>query len=348
MPAGADTASQQEVIGFLSRPESYGAPGIVVERLETHCSIVFLAGDHALKLKRAITFASLDYSTVERRERACRAELVLNRRTAPDLYLAVRAIKRTSHGVLVFDGAGPPLDWVVMMRRFNERDLFDRMAGEGRLTPALMRALGQEIARFHQSAEVDHVHGGRNGVLEAIEHNHRELLRVDAKLDERAIHCLHAESLAAVERLAAVLDRRRDAGKVRRGHGDLRLANICLFHGRPTLFDCIEFSEEIGRIDVLYDLAFLLMDLRLRARHDLADTVLQAYLEPTGEAEGAPALPLFLSLRAATRSYSLAHAADRQSVAKRAAELTASARAHLAAALRFLHRPDRSLAAPNS
>jgi hypothetical protein len=116
-------AVHREVIAFLSRVESYGmgAQG-PVERIDTHCSTVFLVGRHAYKLKRAIAFASLDYTTTERREAACRAELALNRRTAPELYLAVRPINRSPSGGLAFDGPGPPIDWVVVMRRFEQDD----------------------------------------------------------------------------------------------------------------------------------------------------------------------------------------------------------------------------------
>ena len=118
------------MIDFLSDPASYGAHGDV-DRIDTHCSIVFLTGDRAYKLKRAIRYASLDYTTRELRQAACEAELVLNRRTAPELYLGVRSINRDASGALAFDGAGPALDHVVVMRRFAQSDLFDRMAQTG-------------------------------------------------------------------------------------------------------------------------------------------------------------------------------------------------------------------------
>jgi aminoglycoside phosphotransferase family enzyme len=123
---------------------------------------------------------------------------------------------------------------------------------------------------------------------------------------------------------------------VRRCLGDLRLANICLFAGRPTLFDCIEFSDEIGCIDVLYDLAFLLMDLRLRGRDDLCKVVLDAYLGLMPETDGLRALPLFLALRAATRSYALAGSAQRRTDVQEAARLLAEARRHIDAGIEFL------------
>ncbi len=337
---------QRDVIEFLSRVESHGAAAEgAVERVDTHCSTVFLVGRHAYKLKRAIVFASLDYTTTERREAACRAELALNRRTAPDLYLGVRSINRSRDGVLAFDGPGPAVDWVVVMRRFGEDDLFSRMAELGRLTPALMRQLGEEIARFHRAADVVSARGGRDGIRRAIDDNHRELLRFASALDPHRLDGLHAASIAALDSIGEVLERRRQDGKVRRGHGDLRLANICLFKGRPTLFDCVEFSEDVGCVDVLHDLAFLLMDLLRLELTALANVVLNTYLDSTGDVGGLICLPLFLSVRAATRSFSLAGKAARQADPVRARETLDLARATLARACSFLDPPPPLLVA---
>lgn len=331
---------QREVIAFLSRAESHGAATQgPVERVDTHCSTVFLVGRHAYKLKRAIVFASLDYTTTERREAACRAEVALNRRTAPDLYLGVRSINRSRSGVLAFGGPGPAVDWIVVMRRFAQGDLFSRMAELGRLTPALMRQLGEEIARFHAAAAVVSARGGRDGIHRAIDDNHRELLRFASVLDPHRLDTLHASSIAALDSIGDMLERRREEGKVRRGHGDLRLANICLFEGRPTLFDCVEFSEDVGSVDVLHDLAFLLMDLVRFELTALANVVLNTYLDCTGDVGGLACLPLFLSVRAATRSFSLAGKAARQADPVMARQTLDLARAHLASACSFLDPP---------
>jgi len=334
-----DSDTQDTVIDFLSRPASYGLHDGEVERIETHCSIVFLAKDRAYKLKRAICYASLDYTTRASHRSACDAELVLNRRTAPELYLGVRSINRDTSGALTFDGPGPTLDHVVVMRRFAQSDLFDHMADDGRLTPELMRALGEAIARFHLAAEAMPTFGGSDAIRRVIADNDRELALVATALDGAAVGTLSSRASAALEKIAALLDRRRAEGRVRRSHGDLRLANICLYSGRPTLFDCIEFSEEIGCIDVLYDLAFLLMDLHLRGRADLGNVLLNAYLALAPDTEGLRAMPLFLALRAATRSYALAGSAHRQTNPDRAARLLASARRHIDAGIGFLTAP---------
>lgn len=304
--------AQQEVIGFLARPESYGAPGPAVEIIETHGSLIFLHGERAYKLKRAIAYAALDFLTLAKRERACRAELRLNRRTAPGIYLEVRTITRALDGRLAFDGAGEVLDWVVVMRRFPQTGLFEQMAIAGKLTPALIQALGAEIARFHASAEVTPEFGGSAGIRWAIESNHQEMCRYSQLLGTEAVLALYRDQLALLEQQAPTLELRRNSGRVRRCHGDMRLANICLFEGRPTLFDGIEFSDLIACIDVLYDLAFVLMDLQHDRLGELAPLLLRAYLDHGDETQDCPPLPLFLSVRAATRCYTLAGSALRQ------------------------------------
>ncbi|HEX7966653.1 MAG TPA: AAA family ATPase [Stellaceae bacterium] len=296
---------QRDVVAFLSDGASYGTPGAAVERVVTHCSIIFLAGERAFKLKRAVRFSYLDYSTLALRERFCRAEFALNRRTAPEIYLGVRSINRDSRGPLALDGEGPVVDWVVEMRRFAEESLFSRMAEAGRLTPALLRSLADIIADFHASAEVIGSRGGHAGLAAAVATNDDNLRLAAPPLDRGLIDRLRDASAARLDGIGPLLDARREHGRVRRCHGDLHLRNICLFGGRPTLFDCIEFNDAFSCIDVLYDFAFLLMDLMHRGLDDLANLVFNRYLDRTGDSEGLPALPLFISARAAVRAHVL-------------------------------------------
>jgi uncharacterized protein len=293
---------QSEVVAFLSAGASYGLPGAAIEQIVTHISHIFLVGERAYKLKRAVRFSYLDYSTLERRERFCRAELLLNRRTAPGLYLRVRAITRRADGGLAWDGDGAAVEWLVEMRRFREEELFDRMAAAHRLTVPMMRELADAIAAFHGNAEVTPDHGGSVALEHTIAINHENLVLAAPPLDRESIDRLLGASQNHLGRLPALLDARRSAGKVRRCHGDLHLRNVCLHDGAPTLFDCIEFSDEFACIDVLYDLAFLLMDLIQRGLAEHANLVFNRYLDRTGESGGLPALPLFLSARAAVRA----------------------------------------------
>jgi aminoglycoside phosphotransferase family enzyme/predicted kinase len=337
---------QRDVIDFLSRPSSYGAAVERVDIIETHVSLVFLAGDHAYKLKRAVKFPYLDFSSLEQRRIACEAELALNRRTAPDLYLEVRALIRTANGGVGFGTEGRVVDWVVVMRRFDQAALFDEFAKTNRLNAPLMNELADHIAAFHQAAESRPGHGGAAALVAVVETNHCCLMAAsNAGLVTADIVEIRQRSLERLAAIGALLDRRRAAGKVRRCHGDLHLRNVCLFEGRPTLFDCLEFSDELASVDVLYDLAFLLMDLEHRGFADFSNLVLNRYLDLTGEDDGLVAMPLFLSLRAAIRAHVTAAAMERSAQPMLRLEMAAEAHSYLELAARFLRpRPGRLIA----
>lgn len=329
------TEDQTAAVNFLAAPSTHG--GASVERIDTHASIVFLAGTRAYKLKRAVRFDYLDFSTSERRRGLCEAEVVLNRRTAPMLYRRVVAVTRQSDGSYALDGRGTPVDWVVEMNRFPQEALFDRLASAGGLGLELMPSLGTAIAEFHRSAEPRSDHGGKAGISWVIEGN-------AAGFAEFGTGCLNPSAASRVvnsaarelERRTETLERRRKSGLVRRCHGDLHLRNIVLLDGGPTLFDGVEFNDDISCTDVLYDLAFLLMDLwrRKLARH--ANMVLNRYLFEMGDYDGLSLLPLFLSCRAAVRAKTSATAARIQQDAARRNELEGTAREYLAMAEQLL------------
>jgi aminoglycoside phosphotransferase family enzyme/predicted kinase len=320
---------QAAVIAFLADPASHG--GAAVECIDTHASIVFLAGDRAFKLKRAVRFSYLDYSTPALREQFCRAELALNRRTAPELYEEVCPITRDPDGRLSFGGSGAAADWVVVMRRFDQDTLFDRMAERKQLSRKLMFDLAEQIAQFHAAADVDRESGGHAGMAATMASDARNLrAAVPAALDAAAVEALIAAAQAELARTAPLLDARRRAGKVRHCHGDLHLRNICLVAGRPTLFDCIEFNRVISNIDVLYDLAFLLMDLHTRGLDAMGNAVFNRYFDLQDESDGLAALPLFLSVRAAVRAHVGAAAAGRQAQPEAQARARDEARRYLA------------------
>jgi aminoglycoside phosphotransferase family enzyme/predicted kinase len=328
---------QRDVIDFLSRPSSYGVAIERVDIIETHVSLVFLAGDHAYKLKRSVKFPYLDFSSAEQRRIACEAELVLNRRTAPELYLEVRALTRTANGGVGFDTEGRVVDWVVVMRRFDQAALFDELAKTNRLNAPLMNKLAEHIAAFHQAAEPWPSRGGAAALAAVVETNHRCLTAAPhAGFVTEDIVEIRERSLERLAAIGILLDRRRAAGKVRRCHGDLHLRNVCLFEGRPTLFDCLEFSDELASVDVLYDLAFLLMDLEHRGLTNFSNLVLNRYLDLTSEDDGLAAMSLFLSSRAAIRAHVTATAIECAAQSKLKPEMAAEARGYLKLATQFL------------
>ncbi len=338
------TEDQTPVIDFLASPSTHG--GASVERIDTHTSIVFLAGSRAYKLKRAVRFDYLDFSSSERRRILCDAEVRLNLRTAPTLYRGVVAITRQDNGSYALGGNGTPVDWLVEMNRFSQELLFDRLASAGRLDLELMTPLAGAIAEFHLSAERRVDHGGNQGMAWVIEGNAAGFAEFgNACLEPSAAERVTDESWRELDRDAALLEERREAGFVRQCHGDLHLRNIVMLDGRPTLFDGVEFNDEISCTDVLYDLAFLLMDLWRRRLPRHANAVWNRYLAETADLAGVSLLPLFLSCRAAVRAKTSATAAHLQEDAARRSELQGLAREYLAMAGQLLHPsrpvPDR-------
>jgi aminoglycoside phosphotransferase family enzyme/predicted kinase len=329
--------SQADVIQLLMDPATHaGAP---VERIDTHASIVFLAGDRALKLKRAVTYDYLDFSTVERRRRFCDAELRINGRLAPALYRRVIPVTRTTAGALALGGEGTPVDWVVEMTRFDQEALFDRLAAAGRLELAPMVPLAEEIASFHASCAVRDEFGGEQGIARVIAGNAIGLRQfAGSGLGAAGGDALIALTTATWRASAHLLEGRRRAGYVRQCHGDLHLGNIVLWEGRPTLFDAIEFNDDIACIDVMYDLAFLLMDLWQRRLPAHANRVLNTYLAETRDIDGLGALPLFLSCRAAIRAKTTATAAPLQAPAAQPG-MQRRAQEYLELAARLLRPP---------
>lgn len=306
---------QDDVIAFLMRSDTYqnavgqNAVG-TVERLDTHGAIIFLAGDRAYKLKRAVKLPYLDFSTVEKRRQVCARELQLNRRTAPSLYLDMLPIRRDPGGSLHWGGEGEIADWVIAMKRFPQDALFDRLASAGHLDAALVQRLADTVRRFHDGAEQARAARWLPTLRQIVVTIDETLLSAEAApLDLQASFYL-AALRAECDRREPLLRQRQEAGYVRRCHGDLHLKNIVLDGGEPVLFDALEFDEDLTEIDVLYDLAFLLMDLCHRGRGEAANAVLNRYVEQDPAADrlagdswaGLALLPFFLSLRAGIRA----------------------------------------------
>jgi len=331
---------QQAVIKFLSDPATHG--GAQVKRIDTHVACVFLAGLRALKIKQAVRFPFLDFSTLAKRKAACEAEIEVNRPFAPAIYRGVVAITRADGG-LAIGGKGEPVEWAVEMRRFDEEKTLDHLAARGEIDSALADALGRAVAKAHAAAPVGQ--GFVAELAEVIEQNDAELRANPDLFPTQRVTALTQATRAAFERVRPLLERRERDGFVRRCHGDLHLGNIVLLEGQPTLFDAIEFDPKIATGDVLYDLAFLLMDLIERKLSTAANIVFNRYLMETRREEdldALAALPLFLSSRAAIRAKVTAARAKHSDTR---AEAEQSARDYFALAQELLSLPKPQLVA---
>jgi len=277
------------------------------KRIDTHGASILLTGERAWKVKRPVSLPYLDFSTPEKRRAALEAELALNRRTAPDLYLGVHPLTRSADGALALGGAGEPVDWVLEMKRFPDDALLVDHAARGAIEDGAMLQLADAVAAFHAGAEILADAEGAARIRRVVEGNAVSMAAFPEMLEPAAARALTGRLLALIEAHAALLDARARAGRVRHGHGDLHLRNIALIDGAPVPFDCLEFDPELATTDVLYDLAFLLMDLWERGARHAANIVFNRYLDLSPEEEAGVALmPLMLGIRASIRAHVMA------------------------------------------
>ncbi|MCT0207513.1 AAA family ATPase [Synechococcus sp. CS-1332] len=275
------------MIAALLHPGAYDHPVERVECLETHISWILLTGTFAYKIKKPVNLGFVDFSTPERRRWFCQEELRLNRRLAPDIYLGLSAI----HGPperATLRGSGPAIELAVRMRQFPQSALLGAVLERQGLTDAQLEGLADDLAVFHAGAAV----AGPNDPYGAA-----ELVKLPAAAN---LDVLEACGLVALQDVAALrhwtddqfellrpsFDRRRSQGRIRECHGDLHLGNMLLEGERLRVFDCLEFSPELRWIDVISDLAFLVMDLEHRDRPDLGAVLLNRWLGHCGDYAG--------------------------------------------------------------
>ncbi|MCG7506047.1 AAA family ATPase [Mesorhizobium retamae] len=334
------TENQQPVIEMMSNPASYGKLG-PVEKIETHISQIFLVGQRAFKLKRAVKLPYVDFSTPALRLAACEKEVELNSETAPGLYVGVRRITRDGDRIAL-NGTGELIDAVIEMVRFDQSGLLDRMAIAGKLTPGLMTQVARMVVRYHRGVPAVHSGSGTSNIGGVLDINAAGFASSHV-FDTVEIRTLTEAFRTALARHSRLLDEREAAGRVRRCHGDLHLRNVCLLNGEPHLFDCIEFNDQIATIDILYDLAFLLMDLWHRGFPQFANLVMNRYLDEADEEDGFILLPFFMAVRAAVRAHVTATQVEEGSAD--GARLAAEARSYFELARSLLaEKPPRLIA----
>lgn len=289
----------------LQDPALYDHPVKEFQVLETHISWVILTGDFAYKIKKPMDFGFLNFSTLERRKRFCEEELRLNRRLAEDLYLDVLPITGSAEAPEL-GGQGEAFEYAIRMRQFDQNDLFDVRQENNKLTPELLTSLARQVADFHEK-QPPVTPGKPLGTPDAVYAGMQENFdQIRPMIDDKAL-LLQLDNLeqwtrTTFERHSPLIAERYDGGFVRECHGDLHLANITVYEGEVTVFDCIEFSEPFRWIDVINDLAFLLMDLESRREPELANLVLNTYLEYRGDYAALPLLPLYKAYRAMVRA----------------------------------------------
>jgi aminoglycoside phosphotransferase family enzyme/predicted kinase len=278
-----------------------------VQRVETHASWVFLLEDHVFKVKRPVDLGFLDFRTLEARRAACEAEVRLNSRLAPSVYEGVVPVRRDAEGRACIGGDGPVVDWAVRMVRLPDARRADELLTRGQLTGEAIDALASHVASFHAAAASD-AQTARLGSADAVLSNVEENFAQTAESIGRYLTDAEADELvrwqtAFVEGHRALFERRIAAGRVRDGHGDLRLEHVYFgAEGSPTIIDCIEFNERFRFADVCADVAFLSMDLAAHGRVDLAERLLARYARESNDFDLYALVDFYESYRAFVRA----------------------------------------------
>lgn len=296
------------LIQQMMRSEFYASEA-PVQLIQTHVSYVLLTGAYAYKLKKPVNFGFLDYSTLEKRKHFCEEELRLNQRAAAELYLEVVPISKTETEAGIryqFGDTGDVVDYAVKMRQFPQETLLTSLFDRDELTEDLLQELARVIADFHLKTYTDdriRSFGEVAQVREAFDQNFEQTEhyiggpQTQQQFDETQAYC----NRFFAEQGALFVDRMRHDW-IRECHGDLHLRNICYWNNKLLLFDCIEFNEPFRFVDVMYDVAYIVMDLEARQRRDLATLFLNTYVEQTGDWEGLQVLPIYISRQTYVRA----------------------------------------------
>jgi aminoglycoside phosphotransferase family enzyme/predicted kinase len=308
MPRDAVPRNQAILIRALQNPALYHHPVKKIRLIETHISWVILTGAVVYKIKKAVNFGFLDFSTLAKRHFYCEEEVRLNRRFAPDLYLDVIAVRGSAEHP-VWQGKRPAIEYAVRMRQFSQQALLSSLAARHKLTEGHIDEIAALVADMHAGAPVADA-GGKFGLPQDIHHwvaenfaHIRPVLseRRDGRRRDR-LDGLEQWCERELRTKESVLDARRLEGFVRECHGDLHLGNLALIDGRVTPFDCIEFNPRLRWIDVMSESAFLTMDLQDRGYPELAYRFLNMLLQRTGDYAGVRVLRYYLVYRALVRA----------------------------------------------
>ncbi|MFM7427586.1 MAG: AAA family ATPase [Elainella sp.] len=285
--------------------EFYPPPEATVQLIQTHISYVLLTGEFAYKIKKPLNFGFLDYSTLEARRHFSEEELRLNQRGAAEIYLEVVPITQQGERYEL-NGSGEVVEYAVKMRQFPQDTLLTNLFERGELTPERVQELAQTIAEFHRHTTTnDYIRsfGEVAQIRQAFDENFEQTAQyiggpqTQQQFDDTQAYCDQFFS-----EQQALFQQRVQEDRIRECHGDIHLRNIAYWHNRFLLFDCIEFNESFRFVDVMFDVAYIVMDLEARQRPDLSTLFLNAYAEQTGDWAGLQVLPIYVSRQTYVRA----------------------------------------------
>lgn len=290
-------------VQFLSQPTSYADCPSSVEAIETHMSWVFLTDNFAYKLKKPVRYEFLDFSTVDTRYRDCKAELHLNRRLAPEIYLGIIPLIVDPIGNLSLDKEGQIVDWLVKMRRLPKDSMLDWAIEHQTVQKEDIREIAGLLARFYKrqpNADIS-PETYRNRLGETVSANLNELLLSAYGLPEDWVCAIAAGQLAFLDLHPDQIDRRVRSGHVIEGHGDLRPEHICL-KPKPAMIDCLEFNREFRILDAADELAFLALECERLGVAWIGNLLFETYSNETGDYPPMELIEFYKSYRAYLRA----------------------------------------------
>lgn len=266
----------------LNNPSNYPHAVSKVEWRETHISWVILTGEFVYKIKKPVDFGFVNFSSIDLRKSYCEEEVRLNRRTAPALYLGVVSLCE-NHGQLNFSGQGQVVDYAVKMRQFDPDALLSSVLKNHSPSKGFIQTLAYDLARFHgQAIAAGNDFDVVGSVTLPVVENFRQIKQLDSLVESdehKLLDTLEVWSLTALKNLEPTFYQRHKRNRIKECHGDLHLGNIAVVDENPLMFDCIEFNDQFRWIDCASDLAFLIMDLEFHGYPDIANNVLNRYLE---------------------------------------------------------------------
>ncbi|MEE9397417.1 MAG: AAA family ATPase [Methylococcales bacterium] len=325
------------LIQSLQNPSLYPHDIEYIRVIETHISWVLLTGHYAYKIKKPLDLGFLDFSSLDKRRHYCLEELRLNSRLAPDIYLDVVTINGTEQQPII-DGSGTVIEYAVKMHQFENDQTFDLLLVQNQLTSEYIKQTAKIIATFHsriERAAADAEFGNADTIMQFVRENFSQILLLDGIERMDSLDQLESWSEQQYAELQAFFRQRKQSGFVRECHGDLHLGNIALISGQVVPFDGIEFNPSLYWIDVMSEVAFLVMDLQDKQRYDLAFQFLNEYLQHSGDYDGLKLLRFYLVYRAIVRAKVNAIRANQNTSAKEHQQATSSYYSYLKLANRY-------------
>jgi len=294
------------LVESMLKPEFYPHKPNTVELIQTHISFIFIAGDLVYKVKKAVDFGFLDFTTLEKRKYYCDKEILLNRRFAPDVYNDVVGIFEDKEGNLLLGNGDSIVEYAVEMKKIPEERMLYRLMKAGKVTEDDVKRVGKHLAHVYGNIPSDEK-AGAFGTYEVISTNVIENFDQTRKyaggpVSEEAFNSLESWSRSFMDKNQALFDMRIGRGCIKDCHGDLHLQHICIEDDAISVFDCIEFNERFRFGDVASDVAFLSMDFDFNGRSDLGDIFVKTYIDESGDAELRDVLQFYKVYRAMVRA----------------------------------------------